>query len=116
MSGNNKAWDQFETNERKFGLKTDYNENIYTTEINKNHPEYEKRMSYADKKMREIQATAAFNPHVAEERIMDYVGGDNRDEEDKYVSIPCSSWVVGANYEIDTVGFAGNNRSRISPL
>ncbi|KAM7208528.1 hypothetical protein V8F20_001209 [Naviculisporaceae sp. PSN 640] len=86
-SGNNKAWDQFETNERKFGLKTDYNENIYTTEINKNHPEYEKRMSFADKKMREIQATAAFNPHVAEERIMDFVGGDHRDEEDKYSGV-----------------------------
>lgn len=110
-SGSSKTWNQFEANERLFGLTTDYNENIYTTPILKNHPEHRKRLALAEKKAREIEATAAFNPHVAEERIMDYVGGDTRDEEDKYVSTPCLSSVAEANYPIDIVEFAG---SRIS--
>jgi PAB1-binding protein PBP1 len=77
-------WDQFAENERLFGLKTDYDENIYTTAIDKSHPLYKERLAAAEKKAREIERSVATTAHVAEERVMDFVGGDDhRDEEDK---------------------------------
>lgn len=77
------AWDQFAENERLFGLKTDYNENIYTTAINKNHPEYRARIAAADKKAREIEQSTAATSHVAEERVMDYVAGNDKSGENE---------------------------------
>lgn len=79
------TWDQFSANEKLFGLKTDYDENIYTTQIDKSHPQYRERMAAAEKKAREIEHSVATTSHVAEERIMDFVGGNDRggDEEDK---------------------------------
>jgi PAB1-binding protein PBP1 len=83
--GQGEAWDQFAVNEKLFGAKSDYDENIYTTAIDRSHPEYQKRLGYADRKAREIERSAAATSHVAEERIMDFVGGeDHRDEEEKY--------------------------------
>jgi PAB1-binding protein PBP1 len=78
-------WDQFAENERLFGLKTDYDENIYTTKIDKSHPQYKERMAAAERKAREIEHSVATTSHVAEERVMDYAGGDDKgaDEEDK---------------------------------
>ncbi|KAL1836156.1 hypothetical protein VTJ49DRAFT_5491 [Mycothermus thermophilus] len=81
------AWDQFAENERLFGLKTDYDESIYTTTIDKNHPQYKERLAAAERKAREIERSAPVTAHVAEERIMDFVGGDDRDEEDKYSGV-----------------------------
>ena len=76
-------WDQFAANERLFGIKTDYDENIYTTTIDKSHPQYKERMAAAERKAREIERSAPVTAHVAEERVMDFQGGDDRDEEDK---------------------------------
>ncbi|KAF6839266.1 LsmAD domain-containing protein [Colletotrichum plurivorum] len=82
------AWDQFAENERLFGLKTDYDENIYTTAIDKSHPQYRERMAAAERKAREIERSMAATAHVAEERVMDFVGGgDGGDEEDKYSGV-----------------------------
>lgn len=78
-------WDQFAENERRFGLKTDYDENIYTTQINTSHPQYSQRVAEADRKAREIERSTAMNSHVAEERIADHTGSNENglDEEDK---------------------------------
>jgi PAB1-binding protein PBP1 len=86
--GNGSGWDQFAANERLFGLKTDYDENMYTTAIDRNHPNYKERMVNAEKKAREIERTVATTAHVAEERVMDFTGGkgDGEDEEDKWVA------------------------------
>ncbi|KAG0652544.1 PAB1-binding 1 [Hyphodiscus hymeniophilus] len=82
------TWDQFAENERRFGLKTDYDENIYTTSIDKNHPQHKQRLADADRKAKEIMNKAAFNSHVAEERVQDNIGGeDGVDEEDKYSGV-----------------------------
>jgi PAB1-binding protein PBP1 len=82
---NGGAWDQFAANEALFGLKTDYDENIYTTRIDKSHPEYSKRYATADRKAREIENSVANNRHVAEERVTDNLTVDDSglDEEDK---------------------------------
>lgn len=86
------AWDQFAENERLFGLKTDYSDDIYTTKIDTSHPDYRQRLAEADRKARDITGTAATNSHVAEERIQDHVGGDDGvDEEDKYVNTSTSA-------------------------
>ncbi|KAL2024312.1 hypothetical protein VTK56DRAFT_8794 [Thermocarpiscus australiensis] len=87
-SGSTGTWDQFAENERLFGLKTDYDENFYTTVIDKSHPQYKERMAAAEKKAREIERSVPTTAHVAEERVMDFVGGDDqRDEEDKYSGV-----------------------------
>jgi PAB1-binding protein PBP1 len=57
---------------------------MYTTQIDKSHPRYKERMAAAEKKAKEIEKSVASTSHVAEERVMDFVGGDNGgDEEDK---------------------------------
>ncbi|EQL00502.1 PAB1 binding protein (Pbp1) [Ophiocordyceps sinensis CO18] len=89
-SASGRAWDQFAENERLFGLKTDYDENIYTTAINKTHPLYKERYAAAEKKAREIERSAPVTSHVAEERVMDHTGGTGpagENEEDKYSGV-----------------------------
>lgn len=85
-STDNKPWDQFAANEEKFGLKTDYDENIYTTAIDRSHPSYKTRMAKADQMAREIERSNPASSHVAEERSMDYAGpaDGGLDEEEKY--------------------------------
>ncbi len=86
-TANTAGWDQFAENERRFGVTTDYDENMYTTKIDKSHPKYIERMAHAEKMARAIERTAPTTSHVAEERIMDLGGSDQAgDEEEKYVS------------------------------
>ncbi|ROW02562.1 hypothetical protein VPNG_07860 [Cytospora leucostoma] len=88
-STDGRPWDQFAANEEKFGLKTDYDENIYTTAIDRSAPSYKARMANAERLARQIERSAPVSSHVAEERIMDYVGGADGglDEEDKYSGV-----------------------------
>jgi PAB1-binding protein PBP1 len=80
-----RPWDQFAANERQFGIKTTYDENFYTTQIDKSHPQYKERLAKADKAAKEIEGSAATTAHQAEERLMDFAGGDDAggDEEEK---------------------------------
>ncbi|ESZ92630.1 hypothetical protein SBOR_6984 [Sclerotinia borealis F-4128] len=87
--GRGVPWDQFAENERRFGVKTDYDENIYTTQINTSHPHYAQRLADADRKAREIIGSIAMNSHIAEERIADHTGSNENglDEEEKYSGV-----------------------------
>jgi len=78
-------WDQFATNEQLFGVKTNYDENIYTTTINRSDPQYAAKAARAEKIAREIEGSSAMNSHVREERGQ--AGSDDKggDEEEKYV-------------------------------
>ncbi|KAK6338284.1 hypothetical protein TWF730_002349 [Orbilia blumenaviensis] len=87
--GPEKKWDQFETNERLFGLKSDFDENIYTTQIDKSHPSYQKREALAAQIAREIETSgngAGISAHQAEERGLK-VDDSGFDEEDKYSGV-----------------------------
>ncbi|KAK3170968.1 hypothetical protein OEA41_003052 [Lepraria neglecta] len=85
-SGSGEAWDQFKANERLFGLKTDYNEEIYTTTIDRSNPSYREREARAQRLVREIEGSATSDTHTLEERgITDAAGG--LDEEAKYSSV-----------------------------
>lgn len=81
------GWDQFAANEQKYGVQTTYDEDIYTTAIDKNHPDYRRRVAEAERLAREIEGSAAPNSHVAEERRKDDHGADDGDEEDKYSGV-----------------------------
>lgn len=78
-------WDQFKANEQKFGLKSDYDENIYTTRIDRSNPLYAMREREAARIAREIEGDVSSNPHVREERGH---GDEALDEEAKYVLLP----------------------------
>ncbi|KAK2071471.1 hypothetical protein P8C59_005893 [Phyllachora maydis] len=81
-------WDQFATHEKMTGKTSDYDANIYTTRIDKTHPQYQQRLAAADRVAREIEGSAPTTAHVAEERVMDCVGGnEHQDEEDKYSGV-----------------------------
>ncbi|PKY00863.1 hypothetical protein P168DRAFT_321922 [Aspergillus campestris IBT 28561] len=80
------GWDQFETNARLFGATSSYDENIYTTRIDRSDPAYKEKEAEAARIAREIEGTDVDNAHVREERgvIAAEAGGD---EEDKYSGV-----------------------------
>ncbi|KAI0161498.1 hypothetical protein GGR57DRAFT_360147 [Xylariaceae sp. FL1272] len=88
-NGGGGQWDQFAANEKKFGITTDYDERFYTTAIDKSNPDLKARYAKADKIAKEIERSAPTTSHQAEERKMDYVGGNDAggDEEDKYSGV-----------------------------
>ncbi|KAJ8612404.1 hypothetical protein MRB53_037445 [Persea americana] len=83
---NTNGWDQFAANEQKYGVKSSYDEEMYTTSIDRSHPQYAKRMAEAERLAREIEGSAAPNSHVAEERAQT-VQDDGLTEEDRYSGV-----------------------------
>lgn len=73
------GWDQFATNERMYGVSSTYDENIYTTAIDRNNPQYRRREAEAARIAREMED--------AEKRRRDADTGDGLDEEDKYSGV-----------------------------
>lgn len=76
-------WDQFSTNEQLFGVKSNYDENFYTTAIDRTNPQYAERAARAEKIAREIEASSALNAHVREERGHASIDDRGADEEEK---------------------------------
>lgn len=76
LEQNEGTWDQFRANEEKFGLTSDYAEEIYTTTIDKSNPLYPQREAAAQRIAQEIERSSADNAHVREER-----GITNEDDE-----------------------------------
>lgn len=81
------GWDQFAVNEQTFGTTTTYNEDDYTTSIDRNNPEYKRRAAEAERIAREIEGSAPANSHVAEERFQNASHDDGMDEEEKYSGV-----------------------------
>lgn len=52
--GGGKAWDQFATNERLYGTRTDYHEELYTTKLDRSGADYRQREQRAAQLEREI--------------------------------------------------------------
>jgi len=59
-------WDQFEENEKLFGLKTDFNMDLYTTPLRANQSKYS--VAEADEIAREIRNASSTNLHLQDER------------------------------------------------
>ncbi|KAI8854403.1 hypothetical protein BC829DRAFT_379881 [Chytridium lagenaria] len=72
-------WDQFSTNERLFGVQTDFEEELYTTAIDK-----EAEAARIAREMEtEAQTRSSENPHMLEERNMS-TNDEGVGEEEKY--------------------------------
>ena len=81
-------WDQFEANEQRFGLRSDYDETIYTTKIDRSGPLYRMRELEAERISREIVADTSSNAHIREERGLPE-DDDGTGEEEKSVHRVC---------------------------
>jgi PAB1-binding protein PBP1 len=53
-AGSNKSWDQFAANEQLFGVKTNFDEDLYTTKLDRNASDYKERERRAQKIANEI--------------------------------------------------------------
>ncbi|OAL37299.1 hypothetical protein AYO20_03475 [Fonsecaea nubica] len=85
-SANNSTWDQFATNSQLFGAKSTYDENLYTTTIDRNAPSYKRREAEAERIAREIEGSTSTNAHIREERGQ-ALENDGEDEEEKYSGV-----------------------------
>lgn len=81
------GWDQFEVNQKLFGVQTSFDESIYTTPIDRSAPDFKQREARASKLAKEILDTSGnvTNIHLAEERGL--VLGTDYDEEDRYGAV-----------------------------
>lgn len=52
--GSSKGWDQFAANEARFGVKSNYEETLYTTKLDKSAKDFKDREKKADQLAREI--------------------------------------------------------------
>lgn len=81
------SWDQFAINERMYGVQSTYDEEIYTTSIDRSDPLYKQREAEAARIAREIEGSVPASAHVAEERQRDPGLGGGLDEEAKYSGV-----------------------------
>ena len=58
------AHHQFEANARLFGATTSYDENLYTTRIDRSDPAYKRKEAEAARIAREIENTEVDNLHM----------------------------------------------------
>lgn len=81
-------WDQFAANEKLFGVKTAFDESMYTTPIDRSSLHFKDRVMKAELLAREIQAAATrtTNVHLMEERSGELLG-DEADEEALYGAV-----------------------------
>ncbi|KIY48941.1 hypothetical protein FISHEDRAFT_42403 [Fistulina hepatica ATCC 64428] len=79
------SWDQFATNEQKFGIRTNFDEDVYTTRLDRSAPDFKEREKKAQRIANEIIGVATNNLHLAEERGQIDDSGVN--EEDKYGAV-----------------------------
>ena len=86
-SNSTAGWDQFEANERLFGTKTNYDENVYTTRLDRSTPTYTAELERASRIAAEIEGTASDNSHMREERGLVAPATGDQDEEDKYSGV-----------------------------
>eukprot|EP00177_Eucheuma_denticulatum_P000576 GFKZ01001039.1.p1 GENE.GFKZ01001039.1~~GFKZ01001039.1.p1 ORF type:complete len:889 (-),score=129.49 GFKZ01001039.1:1480-4146(-) len=80
-----KKWDQFQVNHDKFGVTTTFDEDEYTTKIDRADAKYQEREREAARLAEEIEAKASDNVHVREERNQEL--GADYDEETLYSGV-----------------------------
>lgn len=102
------SWDQFAVNERLFGLKTDFDEEIYTTPLGKHvlpPEELRRREAEAGRLALEITKRGASGPmttHQAEERGLCIPADDDMNEEDRYGAVIRSTQAASVSTEEPT--------------
>ncbi|KAF9924504.1 hypothetical protein BGZ67_009219 [Mortierella alpina] len=84
--GSNTSWDQFAANERLFGVRTDFDEELYTTRLDRTGIDFKAREQHAIQIANEIQQSVSSNVHMREERGL-AVDDSGLDEEDLYGAV-----------------------------
>ncbi|KAG4400350.1 hypothetical protein GLYMA_07G036300v4 [Glycine max] len=92
----NRGWDQFETNEMLFGVKSTFNEDFYTTKLEKG-PKTRELEKQALRIAREIEGEETQDLHLAEERGL-YHNFDI-DEETRFSSVYRGKGVDDSEYD-----------------
>ncbi|PPR94124.1 hypothetical protein GOBAR_AA26544 [Gossypium barbadense] len=82
----NRNWDQFETNQKLFGVKSTFNEELYTTKLERG-PQTRELEKEAMRIAREIEGEDTQDLHLAEERGVDLHDDFDIDEEMRYSSV-----------------------------
>ncbi|XP_073310489.1 polyadenylate-binding protein-interacting protein 4-like isoform X2 [Primulina huaijiensis] len=82
----NRGWDQFEANETLFGVKSTFNEELYTTKLARG-PQLKELEREAARMAREIEGEETFDLHLAEERGIQLDGNFDIDEETRFSSV-----------------------------
>ncbi len=70
-SSRGKKWDQFEANEKLYGVKASFDENLYTTQLDKKTLTWNQQCK-AERMAWEIESKESHNPHMREERNQAY--------------------------------------------
>ncbi|XP_004303672.1 PREDICTED: uncharacterized protein LOC101292616 [Fragaria vesca subsp. vesca] len=96
----NRNWDQFETNEALFGVKSTFDEELYTTKLEKG-PKMRELEREALRIAREIEGEDTQDLHAAEERGMQLYENFDIDEETKYSSVYRGDVVDDSGYDED---------------
>lgn len=84
LKGSIGKWDQFKANEELFNVNASFDENLYTTELDKSQIDARK-IAHAERIAREIENTTSSNIHIAEER--GHAVETDYDEEDRYSGV-----------------------------
>ncbi|KAG9457714.1 hypothetical protein H6P81_002222 [Aristolochia fimbriata] len=82
----NRKWDQFETNEALFGVKSTFDEELYTTKLERG-PQMREIEREASRIAREIEGEETEDLHLAEERGLCMYDDFELDEEARYSSV-----------------------------
>ncbi|TYK07254.1 polyadenylate-binding protein-interacting protein 3 isoform X1 [Cucumis melo var. makuwa] len=82
----NRSWDQFEVNEKLFGVKSTFDEEIYTTKLERG-PQTRELEKEASRIAREIEGEDTEDLHLAEERGIDIHDKFDIDEETRFSSV-----------------------------
>ncbi|XP_008797716.1 polyadenylate-binding protein-interacting protein 4-like [Phoenix dactylifera] len=82
----NRNWDQFETNETLFGVKSTFNEELYTTKLERG-PQMKELEIEASRIAREIEGEETHDSHLAEERGINFPENVDLDEESRYSAV-----------------------------
>ncbi|XP_042052385.1 polyadenylate-binding protein-interacting protein 4-like isoform X1 [Salvia splendens] len=82
----NRGWDQFEVNKTLFGVKSTFDEELYTTKLDRG-PQTRELEREALKIAREIEGEQTLDLHLAEERGIQIDGNIEMDEETRFSSV-----------------------------
>ncbi|KAH7656547.1 Protein interacting with poly(A)-binding protein [Dioscorea alata] len=82
----NRNWDQFQTNEALFGVKSTFNEELYTTKLERG-PQMREREREATRLAREILEEDTKDLHLAEERGIHFHSDFDVDEEMRFSAV-----------------------------
>ncbi|KAJ4717830.1 polyadenylate-binding protein-interacting protein 3-like [Melia azedarach] len=93
-------WDQFETNKTLFGVKTTFNEELYTTKLLKG-PQTKELEREAMRIAREIEGEDTQDLHLAEERGVNLHENFDIDEETRFSSVYRGTGFDDSGYEED---------------